>query len=192
MSVRSHPLFEEMRHAPSGVVSRHHTPPPEAPPLTGGVRASIPSVDRSPPLAIWVQNGTAEASVGHAREPPMNTSRRGALATLLLWAGAAAAQPLPVRALDDASYVAMIGAGPCTIDSIRAEPDRKFKGAASPNVLPTNGEDPNEELVAYVRGFKDLSFERPVPSGPTGIAYGSSDGRQPRDCAYPLYSSTSE
>ncbi len=102
------------------------------------------------------------------------------------------AHPFPANGLDDASYVAMIGLGPDTIDTIKAELDRKFKGAASPKVLPSKGEVSKEDLVAYAYLFKNLAFETPFSKAPHGIAFGPSDGKPAIHRAFGLFDDTKE
>jgi hypothetical protein len=126
----------------------------------------------------WDQFNKVGGPISLAGDPPM--------------AAELSAHPFPSNALDDASYVATIGIGPDTIDSIKSELDRKFKGAASPKALPSKGEVSNEDLVAYAYLFKNLAFQTPFSRAPKGIAFGSADGRQPRHCAFGLFDDTKE
>lgn len=87
------------------------------------------------------------------------------------------AHPFPKNALDDDSFVAMIGLGPETIDTIKSELDRKFHGAASPKVLPSKGEVSKEDLVAYAYLFKNLAFETPFTKSPRGMGFGAMEDK---------------
>lgn len=81
--------------------------------------------------------------------------------------------PQSKQDLDEGSYVADAG-GPEVLARIRAALESKFKGAASPELLPASLEE--GELLAYAYLFKNLSFatpfirrERPLDFGGKGV-----------------------
>ncbi len=102
------------------------------------------------------------------------------------------AHPFPASGLDDDSYVAMIGLGPDTIDQIKAALQSKFKGAASPRVLPSKSEVRKEDLVAYAYLFKNLAFETAFTRAPQGMAFGAAGGTPTRRRAFGLFDDTKE
>lgn len=82
------------------------------------------------------------------------------------------AHPFPAGGIDDGSYVAMIGKGPSVIGRIQEELEKKFKGAASPSVLPSASQITEDDLVAYAYLFKNLAFETPMSKLERGMAFG--------------------
>lgn len=90
------------------------------------------------------------------------------------------AYPFPRGALDDGSFVAMIGQGPGVIDRIRSELRRTFKGAASPSVLPPASQIAEDDLVAYAYLFKNLAFETAFTRAPRGMVFGATDAPRPK------------
>ena len=89
------------------------------------------------------------------------------------------AHPFPSEALDEASFVAVIGEGPRIIDRIKAALRQKFGGAASPSVLPSPSQIAEDDVVAYAYLFKNLAFETPFTKAPDGIAFGPRVGNAP-------------
>jgi hypothetical protein len=88
-------------------------------------------------------------------------------------AGELNATPAAPGLLDPASYVAMAGfGGDGILEKIRAELESKFKGAASPKLLPPSL--PHEALLAYAYLFKNLQFEHELYDRKTGLAFGQS------------------
>lgn len=79
--------------------------------------------------------------------------------------------------LDDASFLAMAGMGPETVRAIKAELERKFKGAASPSVLPTESSLAPTDILAYAYLFKNLQFEHPFMKRDDGLPFATSDGK---------------
>jgi hypothetical protein len=86
----------------------------------------------------------------------------------------------------------MIGTGPDTIDRITAELDRKFKGAASPKVLPSKSDIRPGDYVAYSYLFKNLAFETPFSKAPHGMSFGHTGGRAILYGAFGLFDNTSD
>jgi hypothetical protein len=102
------------------------------------------------------------------------------------------AHPFPANGLDDASYVAMIGSGPQTIDRIKAELDSKFHGAASPKVLPSKSEVKPGDLVAYAYLFKNLAFETPLSQATHGMTFGPTGESAARYRAFGIFHDTTD
>jgi hypothetical protein len=83
--------------------------------------------------------------------------------------------PVSKADLDDESYVALGGLGRDNIlQKINAELTRKFKGAASPSVLPSEL-DP-DDVLAYAYLFKNLEFETPFLKRERPLEFGAAPG----------------
>lgn len=101
------------------------------------------------------------------------------------------ATPFPANALDDASYVAKLGLGPATIETIKAELRQKFGSKASPSVLPSTSHVGPDDLVAYAYLFKNLAFETAFTKAPRGMTFGAATGPdEPRYRAFGIFDDT--
>ena len=74
------------------------------------------------------------------------------------------------RAIDEDSYVAVAGEGQRALDELKAQLEKKFKGAATPKLLPN---DPRS-LFAYAYLFKSLRFETPFHRINAPLQFGES------------------
>jgi hypothetical protein len=103
------------------------------------------------------------------------------------------ANPFPANALDEGSYVALIGKGPSTVGKIEGELARKFKGRASPKLLPSASQVAPDELLAYAYLFKNLAFEHPLSKLPDGMAFWEGGGKPPVMCrGFGIYGDTKD
>lgn len=79
--------------------------------------------------------------------------------------------------LDDGSYVAMGGFGKDDIlGKIRAALQERFKGAASPKILP--GKIGPGEIYAYAYLFKNLEFATPFMRRKVALEFGGKEGKK--------------
>lgn len=75
--------------------------------------------------------------------------------------------------LDAESYVAMAGYGPAIVHRIKDELASKFKGAASPSILPQPDSLNPDDILAYSYLFKNLQFEHPFERNKNGMQFNS-------------------